>query len=190
MIKGVVFDLDGTLIDSNKYLAESWILTFKKLGYNITYEFYLDELRGLSARDIIKKVTRIEDEHKIKSIISMRKEIFVNFIDKIKVFPEVPSVLTKLSLMGIKMAIASSLSLDLMQSLRRLLNINQIEVWISSDMVKEGKPKPDVFIEAMRRLLINPSECIIVGDSKNDILPAKQIGTKAVLIEREKLKEK
>lgn len=184
MIKGVIFDLDGTLIDSNAFLGESWILTFKKLGYDITYTFYLKELRGLSAKDIIKKVTGIEEEKKVKDIIVLRREIFLNFINKIKVFPEVPSVLDTLSSMGIKMAIASSLASDLMEIVRKNVGLNQIDVWISSDIVKLGKPHPDIFIEAMKRINVDRKECIIVGDSKNDIIPAKKLHVKAVLVNR------
>jgi Predicted phosphatase/phosphohexomutase len=60
MIKGIVFDLDGTLIDSNLHLAKSWVTVFKELGYAITVEYYFKELRGLSARDIIKKLLELK----------------------------------------------------------------------------------------------------------------------------------
>jgi|BEDMetMinimDraft_2_1075160.scaffolds.fasta_scaffold00011_23 haloacid dehalogenase superfamily, subfamily IA, variant 3 with third motif having DD or ED/haloacid dehalogenase superfamily, subfamily IA, variant 1 with third motif having Dx(3-4)D or Dx(3-4)E len=186
MIKGIVFDLDGTLIDSNLHLAKSWVTVFKELGYAITVEYYFKELRGLSARDIIKKVTRIENDERIKDIIERRKEILSSSINDIKPFPEVQPTLSQLKLLNLKLAIASSLSYDIMQVLKNKLQFNQIEAWVSSDMVKEGKPKPDVFIEALKRINISSKESIIVGDSINDMIPAKSIGAIAVYIKRYK----
>jgi len=98
----------------------------------------------------------------------------------------VQPTLSQLKLLNLKLAIASSLSYDIMQVLKNKLQFNQIEAWVSSDMVKEGKPKPDVFIEALKRINISSKESIIVGDSINDMIPAKSIGAICCMIKRYK----
>ncbi len=187
MIKGIVFDLDGTLIDTAKILAESWEKAFISENIHVNYEEIYKNTKGISSKDIVKKYKKDSNPNDVLRIKEKRKENFIKLLDKNKIlYPETISVLERLKLKGIKTAIGTGMSNDL---LKRVLDITSLKDFVnavvSSDDVKNGKPSPDIFIEAFKRINVEPNLGMVVGDSLNDVDPGKKIGAFTVFISRE-----
>ena len=78
------------------------------------------------------------------------------------------------------------MSRDLLGKVLKLSGLDSgVDAVVSSDDVKNGKPEPDIFLEAFKRINVNPKDGIVVGDSENDIIPGKKIGAFTVFISRE-----
>jgi HAD superfamily hydrolase (TIGR01509 family) len=187
MIEGIVFDMDGTLIDTASVLAKAWEQAFISEGVGVEYEDLYKNTRGVSSRDIIHRYGQsLSDEDAIK-IKEKRRNNFLHLVetDKTLLYPETLNVIRKLKDKGIRTAIGTGMSRDLLENVLKMTGLNDlIDIVVSSDDVKEGKPAPDVFIEAFNRLGIDPHKGMVVGDSVNDILPGKKIGSFTVFISR------
>ncbi len=188
MIKGIASDLDGTLIDTAKLLAEAWEEAFKSDGIDVGYSELYKNTKGISSKDIIRKYKKESSFEDINRIKEKRKLNFIRLVDQGNnlLYPETMKVIDEIRSKGIKFAISTGMSRDLLDKVLKLSGLDSIvDAVVSSDDVKNGKPAPDIFLEAFKRIDINPKEGIVVGDSENDIMPGKAIGAFTVFISRE-----
>ncbi|MGC9099001.1 MAG: HAD family hydrolase [Candidatus Micrarchaeia archaeon] len=183
MIKGVIFDLDGTLVDTVEVWADIWERAFKEEGLNVGR----DEIKrfvGLPLDGIIKSLG-IHSEELERRIADKKKDLVKLYADKARLFPDVVPVLEYLRDKNIKVCVASS-SLDewIKYMLKKFRLEKFVDSYVSGYNVKRPKPEPDVFIEAFRRIGIDPKDGMVVGDRESDVIPAIKIGAKAALIDR------
>ncbi|MEM0146563.1 MAG: HAD family phosphatase [Conexivisphaerales archaeon] len=185
MIKGVAFDLDGTLIDSAETLMLAWSNTFKEFGLNVKPS----EIRkyvGLSPAVIASKFINNLSNDDVEKMKGIRKKYFIENIWRIKIFPDALSTILKLKEMGIKASIATSMGKDMINEIINNFNLNQLVCcWVSSEEVKNPKPEPDVFLKAFSKMNLSPNECISVGDREYDIIAGKKAGSLTALIVRD-----
>lgn len=187
VIKAVVFDLDGTLIDSNEAHAIAWVNAYKLAGYG---EVPLDIVRrNIGARGdlITERVLGREAVKDYKRIRLFKDRVFLNLLrdGKIAVFPEVYDVLNILKHRGIKLSVATSTSTPLLLSMLEFFNIiNYFDTLVAGEEVVKSKPDPDLYLEALRRIKTEPREALIVGDTEFDVIPAKKIGATSVYVRR------
>ena len=188
MIKGIASDLDGTLIDTAKLLAEAWEEAFKSDGIDVGYSELYKNTKGISSKDIIRKYKKESSFEDINRIKEKRKLNFIRLVDQGNnlLYPETMKVIDEIRSKGIKFAISTGMSRDLLDKVLKLSGLDSIvDAVVSSDDVKNGKPAPDIFLEAFKRININPKEGMVVGDSENDVMPGKAIGAFTVFISRE-----
>ena len=188
MIKGIASDLDGTLIDTAKLLAEAWEEAFKSDGIDVGYSELYKNTKGISSKDIIRKYKKESSSEDLNRIKEKRKLNFIRLVDQGNnlLYPETMKVIDEIRSKGIKFAISTGMSRDLLDKVLKLSGLDSIvDAVVSSDDVKNGKPAPDIFLEAFKRIDINPKEGMVVGDSENDVMPGKAIGAFTVFISRE-----
>ncbi|MEM0086115.1 MAG: HAD family phosphatase [Zestosphaera sp.] len=181
MIRGVVFDLDGTLVDTVDLHVLTWVEACRELGVEVS-EAYVRGLVGLSAEDIAKSL--VSDFNKALRLAKLKRKIYLARVNEVKLFPEVPEVLEELKYVyGLRLAVASSTNLETIVAVLKAKNIMDFfDSFVGSDIVSRGKPEPDMFIEALNRIDVRPHESFIVGDTEYDIIPANLIGAISVLI--------
>ncbi|MEM4594576.1 MAG: HAD family phosphatase, partial [Zestosphaera sp.] len=181
MIRGVVFDLDGTLVDTVDLHVLTWVEACRELGVEVS-EAYVRGLVGLSAEDIAKSL--VSDFNKALRLAKLKRKIYLARVNEVKLFPEVPEVLEELKYVyGLRLAVASSTNLETIVAVLKAKNIMDFfDSFVGSDIVSRGKPEPDMFIEALNRIGVRPHESFIVGDTEYDIIPANLIGAISVLI--------
>lgn len=183
MIKAVIFDIDGTLIDSVDAHAEAWQKAFKKFGKDIP--FY--ELRRQIGKggDNFLPVFLLQKEIKEfgKKVEEMRGEIFKRqYLSKIKPFPKVRELFLKLKADGKRLALASSAKEDELEEYKKIADIGDlIEEQTSTDDAEKSKPEPDIFLAAIEKLNgVKQSEAVIVGDTAYDAEAAVKAHIKVV----------
>lgn len=184
MVKALVFDLDGTLIDSAKAHAISWYESFKIFGYHVEFNKILS-LIGLPGYDIVKRLLGQNTLRRYNEIRVIKDRIYLNLLKRgdIKLFNDVVPTLNTLKNMGLKLGLASSTpsyTINIVLNYFRLKNY--FDVVVPGDAVKRGKPYPDIFIKAFNELKVKPTDGCVVGDSEFDIVPAKNIGALAILV--------
>ena len=191
----IIFDLDGTLINSVPYHLNSFKQVLAKLGVNVDYNF-LEDISGLTStgmfKELKKKYKFKEDIKKLK--IERRKYYFKSVGKKNILFPGVKTTIKKLK-KNHKLAIATSSSNEsLKNSLSKDL-FNLFDVHITADDVKKGKPAPNQINLAIKKLKSKKEETILVGDTIYDAMAAKRakidfIGIKTGNHTKKSLKEK
>jgi HAD superfamily hydrolase (TIGR01549 family) len=178
MIKAIIFDLDGTLVDSVKYHAEAWVKAFQEYGYNFSHE-KLSKQIGKGSEYIVNELLSSEEAEKLHSDIAQyRKQYYQdNLLEKVQPFPKVKELFEVIRADGIKIVLASAAREETIAHYQELLEIEDlIDGATSTDEVEKSKPEPNIFITALEKLAgISADEVMVVGDSPYDAIAANKI---------------
>jgi len=183
MIEAFIFDIDGTLIDSNDFHAEAWQKAFEKYGKEISFDKIRPQI-GKGADTLLPEfLSEKEIEEFGDEMAKLRSEIFKNeYMSRVKPFPKVRELFQKVKDDGKKVALASSSNEEEVEKYKKIANIEDlVEKSTSADDAEKSKPKPDIF-EAALKLLGNPAPktVLVVGDTPYDAEAATKAKLKIV----------
>lgn len=185
MIKYVIFDKDGTLIDTEPLFYKSWYTVGEKWGLSGMRENYYPNIAGKSVLLSIKFLNdTYGEDFDSKGFMAERLDMVNNLLKgDIEFKSGCLELLDFLRAQGIKIAIATSTSSDIAQpNIKRLGLYEKVDAAVFGDEVKMGKPYPDIFLEAGRRIGAAPEETLVVGDSSFDIIGGFKAGMKPVMV--------
>lgn len=177
-IKAIIFDMDGTLIDSLDVWAESDRIFLEELGlpYNTSVSQAMKKMHYNSACDYIKETYSLEmpSEEIGRRIMEIVKD---SYMHTIPLKPNVYEYLTAQQKKGIKMCVATSNDKELaVGALKNLGIYDMMEFVVTSDEVGIGKETPAIFIKAAEMLGFEPSETLVLDDSVHAVESAKSGG--------------
>ena len=184
-IKAVIFDMDGTLIDTEKYYRRFWPMALAEFGYTMT------DSQALSMRSLGRPFAPIRLKEMFGAGIDYvqvrqrRKELMEACIEKegIQCKQGAVELLQYLREKGITTAIATATDLERTGKYLEMAGLQgYFDELISATMVKEGKPSPDIYLYACEKLGLQPAECIAVEDSPNGVLSAYRAGCKVIMV--------
>ncbi|HEY2615223.1 MAG TPA: HAD family phosphatase [Chthoniobacterales bacterium] len=185
MIRAAIFDLDGTLVDSNELHVEAWHETFLHFGKEIPRE----ELRAQIGKGGDQYLPVFLSERELRQFgeeaDELRGKIFKDkYLSRVRPFPRVRELLERVRGDGKKIALASSGKADEVAHYQKLARIEGlVDSQTTMDEVAHSKPKPDVFIAALRKLgNLPPDEAIAIGDTPYDIEAAKKINLATIAL--------
>ncbi|MEM3711958.1 MAG: HAD family phosphatase [Thermoproteota archaeon] len=183
-VKAVVFDFDGTLVDTVRPLAEAWAKAASMLNISIKLE-EVEDYVGLAGPEISLKITG-GDEAKAAELRRLKDQVYESeYAPRMRLFDDTKPSLSLLRSNGIKTGVASSqTSRRLKQYLLNLGILNMFDVLVGSDVVARRKPEPDVFLKAAELLRVKPEECFAVGDTCFDYESASKAGMRFILVSR------
>ena len=185
-ISAVIVDLDGTLIDTEKYYRRCWPAAFAHFGYTLTDEQALS-LRSLGrpfAQEYLRELSG-DANFDYERVRSYRKEIMEQMIMEqgLELKSGAVELLCYLREKGIRTAVATAT--DIERATRYLKKSGLYEYFdhvISASMVEEGKPSPDIYLLACKELMLAPKMCFAVEDSPNGAMSAYRAGCKVVYV--------
>ena len=184
MIKYVIFDKDGTLLDTETLFEGSWVKTGAKWGLPGTESNYFANIAGKGVEQSIKFLRETYEGIDAEAFMEERLAMVWKMMEEgIALKKGCLEILDFLREQGIKVAIATSTQKDV--SLRNLTNLgltDKYDALVTGDMVSRGKPYPDIFLEAARLIGADPTETLVVGDSSFDMIGAHRAGMRPVMV--------
>lgn len=183
-LKGVIFDMDGVIVDSEPlhYEAESRI--FARLGITVPGAMR-NSFIGMSGAGMWRTV---RDEFTLAQSVGELLEIdrklrleFFSGLDRLDPVAGALDLLKEISGSGLKTALASSSSPDLIDIILDRLDARRyFGAVISGDTVPRGKPAPDIFLRALELIGARAGSCVVIEDSRNGVIAAKAAGLRCV----------
>lgn len=184
-IKGVLFDMDGLMIDTEKWLQKYYVQAAERLGFPMKPEHVL-EIRSLPAEYAVPKLQKLVcpdfDYYAVKNLrkIYMKEHIEKYGLEKKK---GLDRLLKYIKECGLKCSVATATAPDRTREYLSKLNILEyFDQIVCASMVKHGKPQPDIYIEAAHRLSLEPKQCVALEDSPNGVLAAVRAGCVTVMV--------
>jgi len=187
MIRAVVFDMDGVLIDAKDWHYEALNRALNHFGFNISRYDHLVTFDGLPTR---KKLKMLSLEHglpeALHEFLNELKQIYTMEIVNARCKPMFlhEFALSKLKQAGYKLGVASNSvrnSVEVM--MERSALSGYLDVLLSNEDVKHGKPAPDIYLAAAEHLGLPPSECLVVEDNPKGIEAAEKAGCPVLVVE-------
>lgn len=181
-LKAVLFDIDGTLVDSNDAHAAAWVKAFTEYGVAVS-PADVRRCIGMGGDKLMPQVSGIEeDSPRGQAIAKRRGEIFTReFLPNLKPFKGARELVDAIRGRGLTVVAASSASKE---DLKALLKVAAVEDLMddktSSDDAEESKPDPDIIHAALERAEASSAEAIMIGDTPYDIEAARRAGVDAI----------
>jgi HAD superfamily hydrolase (TIGR01549 family) len=183
MIEAVIFDIDGTIVDSVDLHAKAWQRTFSKFGKNILLEAIRSQI-GKGADQLLPVYFSSQELEQFGEAMELyRGELFKKeYLPKVKGFPKVRELFERIKQDKIQIALASSAKKDELKKYKEIAQIDDlIESETSSDNVKRSKPCPDIFDAALEQLgNVAPGKVIVVGDTPYDAEAATKANVNSI----------
>ena len=179
-----IFDLDGTLVDSNEFHVESWDRAFRHFGKQFSREQLRAQIGKGSDQYLPEFLSAKEIERFGKELDEYRSDLFKKeYLPRVKPFPKVRELFERIRDDKKRIVLASSGKKADTKHYIKLLKIdNLIEGYTSADDADRSKPAPDLFSAALEKLSVSPNEAITVGDTRFDIEAAAKAGLSTVAV--------
>jgi HAD superfamily hydrolase (TIGR01509 family) len=181
-ITAVLFDVDGTLVDSNDAHASAWVKAFHE--FNVTVDpIEVRRSIGMGGDQLMPRVSGLQETSPIGGKISARRgEIFKReFLPTLKPFPGAADLIAAIRSHGLKPVAASSASDSDLTALLEIAGATSLmDDWTSSDDANQSKPAPDIVHAALQRAGVEPEQAVMIGDTPYDVAAARQAGVPAI----------
>jgi phosphoglycolate phosphatase-like HAD superfamily hydrolase len=171
VLRGVIFDIDGTLIDSNRAHAESWVETLDEAGYKVSADIIWPMI-GMGGDKLLPSATGIESESPLgKKLGKRRWEIFQKkYLPSLRPTPGARQLVERMKADGLKTVVASSAGGDELYALMEVAGVQDLmDATTSSSDAKKSKPDPDIVQVAVRSSRLKPEDLIMLGDTPYDV---------------------
>jgi len=182
-IKAVLFDLDGTLVDSSEAIikAVEKVLESKGLTCN---RAKVARMIGLPLENIFSVLAPNFSEQEIWQLVhEYRKYYMAHHLENTTIHPSAQMVLRKLKAKGFKLGIITTKYREPVMDVLSHFGISELfDVVVTGYEVIKHKPAPDIVLEAAKRLRVDPKQCVVVGDSPLDVQAGKQAGAFSIAL--------
>jgi HAD superfamily hydrolase (TIGR01549 family) len=176
VLKAAIFDIDGTLIDSVNLHAQSWVEAFARFGVLAKFEDVRRHI-GEGADQLIPAFVREMSEVNRRELEDFRSDLFKReYLQRVKPFPKVPELFQRIHQDGVQLVLASSCARDEINQYKAIAGVTGMTDFdVTADDARSSKPSPDIFLEALARLVpVTASECCVIGDTKYDGAAARE----------------
>lgn len=183
-LKGVIFDLDGVLIDTGKFHKDAWHIMCDEEGLTFSNELF-GRTFGMQNYQIIPMMTNCDLDDKEIARLSDRKELLFRQLisGKLKLLSGAEDLVIDLKSKGFRLSIGSSTPKRNMDFIAKNLSIfTHFDAIVTAEDVANGKPAPDTFLKAAEKLSLQPTCCVVVEDAVQGVQAGKSAGMAVVAV--------
>lgn len=175
--RGVLLDVDGTLVDSNHAHVDAWMQAFSENGYDVPKE-KVRKLIGMGGDNLLPEALGLDKESPEGKKLSERHTgLFKEKLPGLRAFPGVRPLLERLRDDGLVLVVATSANRDELDPLLEIAGVKDLlDEATSADDAESSKPDPDIIHASLRRLGCPPEETVMLGDTPYDIEAAGKAG--------------
>lgn len=178
MIKGFLFDLDGTLVDSLPVVERAWCGWADRFG--ISHDDVLDFIHGKQAITSLRHFMPGRSEDDIQAEFRRLEHIEATDTDGVTALPGAVALLEHLNALDIPWAIVTSGSMPVAAARRETAGLPEPKVFVTAERVARGKPEPDAYLLGAQLLGLAPEECVVVEDAPAGILSGLAAGSDVI----------
>ena len=183
MIKAVIFDVDGTLVDSNDLHVEAWREAFRCYGKELSFREVHAQM-GKGGDQLMPVFCTGEELGRFGEELERRRvELFKSdYLPRVRPFPRVRELFERIKAEGLQIALASSAKGEELEQHKKSTGVGELlEAATSADDAERSKPHPDIFRAALGGLRgVRPEETLVVGDTPYDVEAAAKAGMRTV----------
>jgi beta-phosphoglucomutase family hydrolase len=176
-LKGLIFDLDGVLVDTVPAHYEAWHRMFTEYGYEFGPRDYREKVDGLLRQDGVRAVMRNAPQGRIEEAADLKNRYYRELIEqgRFRIFESSIWFVRRCEAQGLRLAIASS-SVNVRFILQKVGIADAFQMVVGGDDVENGKPDPEIFLTAARGLGLAVADCIVFEDAASGVIAAKRGG--------------
>ncbi len=191
MIKAIIFDMDGVLIDSEKLKFEQWK---KILRRDIDESFFKKECSGKVRGEVCDKLIKKYDlPFSVEELVKIKRKSNIDFYTKENLVPILPAINFLKRIYGkYRIALASSQNMDFIHIALESLDITKYfdgNIFSALDLVENAKPAPDIYLHTAEKINLKPEDCVAIEDTEVGVLSAKAAGMHCIAVPNEFTKE-
>jgi HAD superfamily hydrolase (TIGR01509 family) len=176
--RAVLFDIDGTLVDSNYLHVDAWHKAFQTMGTDVE-AWRIHRSIGQDSGQLLDSLVGERDEDWVTEAKRLHSENYSALAPRLRVFPHVRDLLATLAGQGVIVVLATSAPEDELRILLDLLDAGDaIHATTSADDVDVAKPHPDIVRVALERAGVSAAEAVFIGDSVWDMTAAGRAGVR------------
>ncbi len=182
LYSGYIFDCDGTLADSMPVHYVAWDQTVRQLGGQFPEALFYS-LGGVPSTEIVRILNaKFGTDLDPQTVADEKEQLYLEKLKSVRPIEEVAQFAREVAQFA-KVAVASGGILPAVtRTLEAIGFANHFQVLVTNEDVQRGKPFPDIFLEAARRMRVDPSDCLVFEDSPSGIQAAKAAGMDYVLV--------
>ena len=182
--RAIIFDFDGVILDTETPLYESWVPIFARYGLHLEMETFARQIGSADYFDFHALLeTRAGLTLDRENLMRERRSLYAGFVSGNTVMPGVREYLSEARRLGYAVGLASNSDIGWVGSnLRKLALFAEFDVIRTRDDVVNGKPDPEIYLEATRALGVSQSNAIAIEDSASGVAAAKAAGLFAVAV--------
>ena len=182
-MKAVVFDIDGTLVDSVDLHARAWLEAFALFGHKLSFAEVRKQI-GKGGDQLMPVFLSKEEIRRSGELLEkIRGDLYKQrYMKKVEPFPKVRELFSRIKSDGLQIALASSAKGDELEYYKKLINVDDLmEAHTSADDADKSKPHPDIFQAALAKLDdVAPEDAIVVGDTPYDAIASHKAGMPSI----------
>ena len=180
-VEAVIFDMDGTLVDTNRAHVEAWWRAFERCGFSVPVAHIAREI-GKGGDMLVPAVLgeAVDKEHG-DALREYNGQEFLQIAayERFAVFPEVSQLMQTLRERGLKVALATSAKKEFLEAIEKSAEVDiqsMVDLVVTANDAQRSKPAPDLIEATITKLDIDAAQCVMVGDTPHDAEACKRAG--------------
>jgi HAD superfamily hydrolase (TIGR01509 family) len=181
--RGILFDMDGVLIDSEPVHEKAIVALTEELGTRVDDHAFLFSLKGIPEKIVAEKIKGLfpESDHSIEHLIGRKIDIYAEIFEAVELIPGAKEFVIQSKAAGKQLAVATSASRSTQELTFAKFGFDEyFEAVVAGDQITHGKPHPEPYLLAASKLGLPPADCIVIEDSINGVISGKAAGCQVI----------